>query len=259
MKPRGWKQGDPISAARLNGTNAEAGRPRRQSSTGTGSSMVNETMGNQSHAAYEAGTRLVIAKEDFGPSNVSTDIYGLNDPQYSGKCMMMRLVSSGNAPSGLYEEEVFSKEFRVWDPIALLSSTASKSEGDIFYTVYNKDSKRWEIPNPISKNCGEVRFQILASDSTTRTSLCVILARPYGCGITDIPATVFEGQAIEVCDPSGCFFNETNAMLVGRDGWAKYMMPVSGASWCQGSNPYYGMQPEWEVYSLCCATDSCAL
>ena len=107
--------------------------------------------------------------------------------------------------------------------------------------------------------CGDVRFQILASDSTTRTALCVILARPYGCEIADIPATVFEGQAIEVCDPSGCFFNETNAMLVGRDGWAKYMMPVSGASWCQGSNPYYGMQPEWEVYSLCCATDSCAL
>lgn len=145
MKPRGWKQGDPISASRLNGTNAEAGRSRRQSSTGTGSSMVNETMGNQSHASYEAGTRLVRAKEDFAPSDVSTDIYGLNDPQYSGKCMMMRLVSSGNAPSGLYEEEVFSQEFRVWDPIALLSSTASKSEGDVFYTVYNKDSKRWEV------------------------------------------------------------------------------------------------------------------
>ena len=119
---------------------------------------------------------------------------------------------------------------------------------------------RWQGRYQItSQNCGEVRFQILASDSTTRTALCVILARPYGCGITDIPATVFEGQAIEVCDPSGCFFNETNAMLVGRDGWAKYMLPVSGASWCQGTNPYYGMQPEWEVHSLCCATDSCAL
>ena len=118
---------------------------------------------------------------------------------------------------------------------------------------------RWQGRYPITKNCNEVRFQILASDSTTRTALCVILARPYGCEITDIPATVFEGQAIEVCDPSGCFFNETNAMLVGRDGWAKYMLPVSGASWCQGTNPYYGMQPEWEVHSLCCATDSCSL
>jgi hypothetical protein len=106
--------------------------------------------------------------------------------------------------------------------------------------------------------CTTVRFQILVADPLTRTALCVITARPYGCGVNDIPDTLVSGQAIEVCDPGGCFFNETNPPLVGREGWASYMMPVQGSTWCQ-QNPYYGMLPEWEVFSLCCATDACLL
>jgi hypothetical protein len=109
------------------------------------------------------------------------------------------------------------------------------------------------------KACGDVRFQILVADPLTRTALCVITARPYGCSWSDIPATIFDMQAIEVCDPGGCFFNEPNAKMIGREGWAKYMQPIGGASWCQGKRPYYGTQPEWEVYSLCCAVDSCKL
>jgi hypothetical protein len=108
------------------------------------------------------------------------------------------------------------------------------------------------------KSCNTVRFQILVADPLTRTALCVITARPYGCGVNDIPGTLVSGQAIEVCDPGGCFFNETNPPLVGREGWANYMMPVQGSTWCQ-QNPYYGMLPEWEVFSLCCATDACLL
>jgi len=145
MKPKNWKQGDPISASRLNDGNAESLRSRRQVSLGTGSSLVNETLGNQSASAHEAGIRLVVATEDFTADVQETDIYAIFDPQYSGKCMMMRLNSSGAAPTGLYEQEVYSKQFRVWDPIALLAGTTSKECGDLFYTVYNKDSKRWEV------------------------------------------------------------------------------------------------------------------
>lgn len=145
MKPKNWKQGDPISASRLNDGNAEAARSRRQFSMGSGSSMINETLGNQSSMAFEAGARLVIAKEDFSPQESETDIYAIQDPQYSGKCMMMRLNSEGVLPTGLYEEELHSKEFRVWDALALLNNATSKSTGDIFYTIYNKDSKRWEV------------------------------------------------------------------------------------------------------------------
>jgi hypothetical protein len=118
---------------------------------------------------------------------------------------------------------------------------------------------RWQFHGGGSgKSCNTVRFQVLVADPLTRTALCVITARPYGCGVNDIPGTLVSGQAIEVCDPGGCFFNETNPPLVGREGWASYMMPVQGSTWCQ-QNPYYGMLPEWEVFSLCCATDACLL
>ena len=248
MKPRGWKQGDPISASRLNGTNAEAGRPRRQSSTGTGSSMVNETMGNQSHAAYEAGTRLVIAKEDFGPLDVSTDIYGVNDPQYSGKCMMMRLVSDGDEPTsqGLYEEEVLSQEFRVWDPIALLSSTASKSEGDIFYTVYNKDSKRWEVL-PIGSGSQRIWFTIVSVECVSETEVILtVLPTHYTGGCTAaIPGEDHYGLVI-VEDVCSILLFYTAAWLVGQTGSATYMYPRSGTC-----------VPLWLVDTIC-GTPECA-
>ncbi len=154
MKPRNWKQGDPISAARLNDTNTDAARSRRQFSLGSGSSMVNETMGNQSSLAHEPGMRFVTAVEDFAIVNAETDIYALNDPQYHGLCKMMRLNSG---TTGLYEEEVHSEEFRVWDPIALLTASASKVMGDVFYTVYNKDSKRWEVLSAASSSLRPVR------------------------------------------------------------------------------------------------------
>jgi hypothetical protein len=124
--------------------------------------------------------------------------------------------------------------------------------------MYNASSKRWEVLASGSKSCNTLRFQVLVADPLTRTALCVITARPFGCGVNDIPSTVSDGQAVEVCDPGGCFFNETNPPLVGREGWAYYMIPVQGSTWCQ-SDPNVAIVPEWEVFSLCCATDACLL
>lgn len=106
-------------------------------------------------------------------------------------------------------------------------------------------------------NCTNIRFQILVADAVTRTALCVILSRPYGCGIASVPNTVSDGYAIEVCDPAGCFLNDPEEVLVGRDGWAHYMEPIPGSTWCQDGT--YDLQPEWQVYSLCCQVDRCFL
>ena len=106
-------------------------------------------------------------------------------------------------------------------------------------------------------SCTRVRFQVIVSDSLTRTALCAIVSRPYGCGINDIPGTVIDGAAVEICDPAGCFFNDPNDLLQGREGWAEYMMPESGTTFCQDGSYY--LVPEWQVYSLCCATDTCNL
>ena len=105
--------------------------------------------------------------------------------------------------------------------------------------------------------CDTIRFQIITADPLTRSALCLILARPVSCGINDIPDTVLAGLAVEVCDPGGCYFNEPNAKMVGRDGWAKYVLPIPSASICQVSQYY--TTPEWEVFALCCAVDACTL
>lgn len=114
------------------------------------------------------------------------------------------------------------------------------------------------IPSNIRNgSCTRVRFQIIISDSLTRTALCAIVSRPYGCGIADIPGTVLDGHAIECCDPAGCFFADPNDELEGREGWAEYVTPVSGSTFCQDGA--YEIVPEWQVYSLCCQTDRCNL
>lgn len=116
-----------------------------------------------------------------------------------------------------------------------------------------------DSPPSSASHCTRVRFQILVPDSASRSALCHIMARPYGCAVADVPGTLFDGLVIEVCDPMGCFFNETEDSLVGREGWAEYVLPISGASHCQSGDTHYYLVEEWEVYSLCCATQACQL
>lgn len=112
---------------------------------------------------------------------------------------------------------------------------------------------RWHIVPFGGDNCDEVRFQIVSADPTTRTALGEIMARPVGC--SDVPESTLGGTIIEICDPSGCYFNEPNVNLTGREGWAKRMMPVH-ENICQ-PDPNY-LVPQWEVYALCCETPTCS-
>jgi len=105
-----------------------------------------------------------------------------------------------------------------------------------------------------STACHEVRFQVVSADPSTRTALGEILSRPPDCALGDIPEATLGGTVIEICDPMGCFFNEPNEELTGRQGWARYMMPVS-ENICQ-PDPNY-LVPQWEVFSLCCAVPDC--
>lgn len=118
------------------------------------------------------------------------------------------------------------------------------------FTQVHASLKR--LPSPVCTDCPEtfslddcrvIRFQIVSADPTTRTALVEILARPYGCGINDIPDTLAGGTVAEVEDPCGCFFNEPNEELTGRCGWARYMSASYGG--------------QWEVFSLCCAFPDC--
>mgnify|MGYP003648107467 CR=1 FL=1 len=203
--------------------------------------MVNETMGNQSALSHEAGTRLVVAKEDFTKDVQETDIYAIFDPHYSGKCMMMRLNSSGAAPTGLYEEEVYSREFRVWDPMALLTDASSKSSGDMFYAIYNKDSKRWEVLQVAAVGSPRIFFEVVGYECISDTEVELTVTPIWytgGCTAT-IPGfdSYDEGTVIDPCGKA-LFF--AAADLIGKNGFATYMYPRTG--YCT---------PRWLLDDLC--------
>lgn len=108
--------------------------------------------------------------------------------------------------------------------------------------------------------CDTIRFKMVGVIPGTFSALCFIHAVPAGFTVGDVPgasASVLPGQStVIVCDPQCSFFNEPDANLLNRLGWAKYMQPLV-ANPCQ---PYdTGLVPQWEVFSLGCAVNpSCS-
>lgn len=143
-----WNPGDPITAERLNVDQAEALRPRRDVNLGNGSSLVNETLGNQSANMQPPLLRLAIATERFRIPDERTDL-PVPDDVPSGLCKMMRL----SRYDSVHREETRTNEFRAWDVLGGLNNAPMRERGEVFYVVFNKDSKRWEVlvapPNPI--------------------------------------------------------------------------------------------------------------
>ena len=99
-----------------------------------------------------------------------------------------------------------------------------------------------------------VRFEIVSSDPTTLTGLATLLAWNYGFTQSQIPAAILGNTVIEICDPKGCFLNEPNVDLTGRQGTAVYRQGLPGEFCRLGYAPFDGV---WEVETLCCKLISC--
>lgn len=166
--PKRWTPGDPITADRLNSSVFESVRPRRDVVLGNGSSLVNESVGNQTANMRRSMIKLVVAVSDFGFGVSATDLNtGVLDDVPSGLVREVRL----SRKTGTHGQETLSGDFRVWDPVAGLSGAfcgsdsascslsassscslsssdevffSSKLICDVFYVTYNEDSKRWE-------------------------------------------------------------------------------------------------------------------
>ncbi len=156
--PAQWIPGDPISATRLNSMVVEATRSRAQVSLGNGSSLINESLGNQSANMRRPMIKLVTATENFAIQTSPTDLASSNDDVPSGLVREVRL----NRGTGIHLPEYTAIAFRAWDVMSGLtdafcdSVSASNSDStdpvaneiaecDVFYVIYNEDSKRWEV------------------------------------------------------------------------------------------------------------------
>ena len=276
--PKRWTPGDPITAERLNQSVFEAVIPRREVVLGNGSTLVNESLGNQTANMRRHLIKMVVATTDFAVSATTTDLNtGVLDDVPSGLVREVRL----NRKTGTHAEDTLSGEFRAWDPLSGLSgvfcpsdsasasasasasneaSTSSKIICDVFYVMFNEDSKRWEVLS--GTGAGGVRdigFQIVSAFPASLTAYGEIKSWDYGFSSSDVPAQFgvqqppLELRVVEICDVAGCFFNEPDEELIGRMGRARYSQGT--ASHCRvGSAPYPGV---WEVYSLCCLHPSC--
>jgi hypothetical protein len=162
--PRRWTPSDPITAERLNTSQAEASRPRRDIVLGNGSSMVNEQLGNQSANMRAPLVKLVVALQDFAIPETPTDVPGMVDDVPSGLVREVRL----DRRSSTHTNSESERSFIAYDvtggltgticdtPGSSSTSTSTSASGssatsdskltcDVFYVMFNLDSKRWEV------------------------------------------------------------------------------------------------------------------
>lgn len=157
-------------------------------------------------------------------------------------------------------------------PVKNLTTTAI---GEQYVRGARTKFNEWVADTGGAGSCHVIRFWVISVDEGTRTALVSVEAVQGGCSIADTPGIDPVGfvAAVEVCDPSGCFFNEPSDDLEFRRGWAHYMTPVidsvcdcdtgTGTATCDSRTgtgterdnaPYTA---RWEVFSLCCETPVC--
>ena len=149
IQPEPFQPGQVLNTRRMNSLRQASIRDQQMVVNGPGMSAVGDyMMGAQ--ASHHSKPHIVLcrAMEDFQRYQLtdSSTFYGgafySGDPVWSGKCRLVRL----DVYTGQYDQESANiPEFRVWDPLALLTSSDSKKEGDNFYAAYNKDTNRVEV------------------------------------------------------------------------------------------------------------------
>lgn len=269
--PKNWQPGDPITAAQLNTGNVEASRPRRAISLGSGSSLVNETLGNQSVSAKVPLIRLVVAMEDFAIQEEPTDLNGVIDDVPSGLVKEIRL----NRKSGTHVRNESQNPFRAYDVTAGLtgffceagsdsastsasasssssqstsesgSTTSGKLACDVFYVFFNQDSKRWEVMDAGSGGSDFMWFTIIEAhcpDSYDPDTYLIVepLYVPGGCTKTP-PGGVGDGtyKFYELC--SDDFDGQVASELAGTIGNGHYVFPWQSEA----------CEPKWIINLLC--------
>lgn len=132
--------------------------------------------------------------------------------------------------------------------------------GFVYAGSFDATNKRILV---VSKNssggtCNTIRFRIGAPIAGTMSAICFIHSLDAGFTLADVPGKAnlefpgnpFPGMPnVIVCDPTCSYFNEPQAGLTNRLGWAKYMQPIVPNT-CQPDAAY--LSPQWEVFALNC-------
>jgi hypothetical protein len=261
--PKRWTPGDPLTADRLNQVISESVRPRRDISFGNGSSLVNETLGNQSATNRFQPIKLVVAITDFAIPDTPTDTPPHIDDVPSGLVKEIRL----NRRSATHDKDNGEKSFRAYDAVGGLtgriceidpyaddqdgyaygdsSQALTKSACDVFYVLYNLGSKRWEVIEAGGSGGGHtIWFTIndvlcTESDYVEETTL-VATAIWYNQSCTNTPPGANDDGTYDIYDLCNYLNGLTPEDLIAGTGRATYQYPLTGEC-----------QPRWIIDDLC--------
>ena len=133
--------------------------------------------------------------------------------------------------------------------------------GYLYAGVFDPANQRIQVIRKAASGggtCNTVRFRVAAPIANTMSAICFIHAVDAGFTLEDVPDLAnleFPGNPLPgtpniiVCDPNCSYFNEPQAGLTNRYGWAKYMQPLVPNA-CQPNAAY--LSPQWEVFALNC-------
>lgn len=215
--------------------------------------------------------RRIIAKVDSIPSNILRDgafpyipsapdlywVYVSNEPIPAASGTRPGSWTPGSLALPIYRLDRYTNQMVLLAPekSPLIYNTQSIPSGtDTWVSIARDKFGEWYMLAGSCVVCDTVRFLILIQDAGTRSVLAQVTAVQNGCSLESLPDII--GTEIEICDPIGCFFNEPDPALIGRHGWAKYMLPLE-INVCQPDVNY--LIPMWEVFSLCPAPPECSL
>lgn len=172
-----------------------------------------------------------------------------SDRPGSAECQIWKIVDDG---TGLKILE------RVGNLTQTVYNLSTSSISQQWVSIHKTKFGHWIVSNPRSggSGCDTIRFCITSADEDTLSVTAEIRAWPNGCTIGDVPDKEPDGTSVIVCDPVSCFFNEPASELLGRRGWARYMIPGI-ATLCQPLPVIGPFNPQWEVFSLCCPVPRC--
>lgn len=263
-KPQRWGTGDRITAARLNDTREESLRSRRAVTTGPNVTIIGSNLGTNTSAMVKQGCVLCIATEDF--TEKLTDNYQATDKVPSGACRIIRL----DLADGGYvdENDTAVTPFMVWDPLAWITGSETKSEGDAFWAAYNKDSQRLEVISGGGGGAQIIAFAVVSVDPVHRSAQVEIRQRTFR---GKVYGSILEDSVVTVYDTDGCYLNEPDVDLTGRLGKATLMyvdqeaidahfFDLNDDTDCSdgsGTGPACVPTRYWNVISLCCPATIC--
>ncbi len=218
----------------------------------TSERALTENADHQAPETYIAKTpsggipALTESSPDEQPGSATCDIYQILDDPVTGVAELQMVTGLNKIVYNL---------------------TTDAIDGDTLITVTRTKFGNWMAMVSGGAACDFIRFRINSVDQVPfqcpwQSAVVDILARPCGCTVVPEEAGTGTAETVRVFDEAKCHLDEPANDLVGRIGYAKYMIGEERVAVDPGTGTSTGTTTgsgdcRWEITSLCCNTNTC--